>query len=205
LGYFEVGYLIGNFNGSIDLQDNCFFDNQVTIAPVINQGRLLAMNNSGRQAMASTQALSPPAANQKMSRSINAEEHALSTTGHNVSADMFQNSTTPIDHENARCEFIADISEGDLGAFNPELIHVACVDFDSSQCFHPSAPSSAPSVAPTVSPRPSSSPPPTSTSTGDYAGTGSSDSVATSSGLSDAVATIKIGPFALALAIILFL
>jgi hypothetical protein len=219
LGYYEVGYLIGNFNGSVDLQNNCFFDNQVTIAPVINQGRLLAVNNSGRQAMVTTQILIPQAPTQKMSRSVNAEQHALSTTGHNVTSHMLQNvsmlqnismdNTIPIDHENARCEFIADISEADLGALKPELIPVACVDFDTSQCVNPTAPSSAPSIAPTVSPRPSVAPLPTSASFGEYASDDSvptsPDSVASSSGLSGSVATIKTGSLALLLALTLFL
>ncbi|CAB9517547.1 expressed unknown protein [Seminavis robusta] len=166
MGYYEVGYLVGNFNGDVNLDNNCFYDNHVTIAPVINQGRLLAVSNSGRQQMASpNNNTRPQALAGKLSRSGNADEHLLVTSEQNVTSNATLPARPPgwgipIDHENARCAFIATIhgDEYALGSVNPEVIELTCEVFDTDQCINPSAPTSAPSMFPSMSPEPSSAP-----------------------------------------------
>lgn len=163
LGYFEVGYLIGNMNGETRLAKNCFYDNEVTLAPVLNQGRLQAMFNAGRQAMAPSNAsLVAETVSQSSSRARNnAEEEALSVTELNTPPTS-TNSTwsPPIDHANARCEFVATVKGPDdvLGSVNPELVEFDCLTFDSETCHHPDAPTSFPTMSPTISPMPTSMP-----------------------------------------------
>ena len=165
LGYFSVGYLIGNMNGEIRLAKNCFYDNEVTIAPVLNQGRLQAMFNSGRQAMVpSNNSMLDESMSQSSSRAGNfAEEEALSVAEIDASELSSSANTTwspPIDHSIARCEFIATIHGPDdvLGSINPELVEFDCYSFDSETCHHPDAPTSFPTVSPTISPMPTTAP-----------------------------------------------
>ena len=161
LGYFEVGYLIGNMNGETRLAKNCFYDNEVTIAPVLNQGRLQAMFNAGRQAIAPRVADS---ASQSTSRAGNfAEDEALSATEPNTPSHSSSTNSTrspPIDHANARCEFVATVKGPDnvLGSVNPELVEFDCLPFDSETCYHPDAPTGFPTMSPTISPMPTSTP-----------------------------------------------
>ena len=166
LGYYEVGYLIGNFNGDVRLAKNCFYDNEVTVAPVLNQGRLQAMFNAGHQAMVLVpfNSSSPAEMSETSSRfGNNAEEEALSAAEYDVPARNSSTNVTwnpPIDHVNARCEFVATIKGPDdaLGSLNPELVEFECENFDSETCHHPDAPTSFPSMSPSISPQPTSMP-----------------------------------------------
>lgn len=145
------------------LQNNCFFDNEVSIAPVINQGVIRAELNAGYQAMVSADGASgqlrPAASN---SRSGTPEKEAINVSNHdNATASAFpeessENNTLglAIDTVNARCEFIATIEKDDLGSMNPELVPFTCESFDADTCYRPDAPSDSPSVAPSISPQP---------------------------------------------------
>jgi hypothetical protein len=44
-----IGYLVGNIGGYIELQDNCFVDNDVTLGPVVSRGGEMKVSlNGGR-------------------------------------------------------------------------------------------------------------------------------------------------------------
>jgi len=168
IGYYEVGYLIGNFDGEIKLSNNCIYNNEVTIAPVINQGKIQALSNTGQQALTSVNYTLFAGLGSAKSRNGNAETAALATEYVGVTANSSSTGTImtwdpPIDHSNARCEFIASISRNDdLGAVNPELMSfTSCETFDSDKCAHPDAPTELPSLSPSISPRPTTSPRPT--------------------------------------------
>ena len=155
LGYYEVGYLVGNFGGAMKLAKNCFFDNSVTIAPVLNRGSLTAMFNAGRQQLAPS--------NQSTSELMT--ERSAKNPGellYGINDTMTESTNTtwdpPIDHNLARCEFIANIPDNVLGEVNPELITFSCEGFDAEECSHESAPTNAPTLSPTVSPQPSAQP-----------------------------------------------
>jgi len=158
LGYFEVGYLIRNMDGEMRLAKNCFYDNEVTIAPVVNRGSLQAMFNTGRQAMTSAGILSPELTSESVGRSSNyAEESALSAADFDapnvsVNATEIDSTNPPIDHVYARCEFVATIHGLDdvLSSINPELVEFECEEFDTESCHREDAPTSAPTMAPTT-------------------------------------------------------
>lgn len=145
LGYYEVSYLIGNFRGQMSLTKNCYFDNQVTIAPVINSGNITAMFNSGRQAM--EKEISKPTTSVQVP--VNSARKAANGTN-SVTGPL-------VDQVNARCEFIATVTDV-LGEENPELVAVTCNRFDTSDCSLAEAPTPYPTMAPTISPQPSTEP-----------------------------------------------
>lgn len=165
VGYYEVGYLVGNFDGRMTLESNCFFHNEVSIAPVINQGVIKATSNAGYQAMV-PQGLTPTSQLPEASSRLGnyAEQEAMNASNTNFLAyDQTRANNTdepPIDTANARCEFIANVEDDVLGAINPELVSFSCEIFDSDICDRADAPSNAPSMMPTASPQPSVMPSP---------------------------------------------
>lgn len=153
LGYYEVGYLIGNFDGDMKLAQNCFFDNHVTIAPVLNRGALTAMFNAGQQELSSQ--ATPELLSAVGSRNIDGVFSAINSTAFEMTNSTWD---PAVDHNLARCEFIAHLSADVLGKVNPELVAFTCDNFDSTNCLHHDAPSTFPTMSPTVSPQPSSPP-----------------------------------------------